>query len=91
MMYAAFVTDKKTKQKLFIRSDYKTKKAFTEDIKANGYRLHFICKDNETDLNKESEKYHARLEKQRRQRAERKITQMEKFIEMLRGNKPYLK
>ena len=41
-MYKAFVRDKKTKERLFVESEYPTKTAFIKDLKGNGYSVNPI-------------------------------------------------
>lgn len=39
MLYKALVTDKETKEKLFIEFDSPTKKQFIQDLRLNGYSV----------------------------------------------------
>ena len=59
--YIAYVTDKNSKQKKFIEDDsYTSKKAFAEDLRRNGYAVHYIATP-ET-LNEVSDIYNKRRE-----------------------------
>lgn len=84
-MYAAHVKNRTTKETLIIYCDHTNKTKFAEDIKADGYILHFVCEV--TDIYRKTEQYYAKLEKLRKQQAEKRrqkriekeISQMEKF------------
>ena len=39
MLYSAIVTDKETKEKIIITSDYNNKSAFIKDLRLNGYSV----------------------------------------------------
>lgn len=41
--YTAYVTDKNSKQSYFVTADYSNKKAFAEDLRRNGYAVHYIA------------------------------------------------
>jgi hypothetical protein len=41
--YTAYVTDKNSKQSYFVTADYNNKKAFAEDLRRNGYAVHYIA------------------------------------------------
>lgn len=61
MKYMACVRDKITKKIEIITMDYPTKKAFAEDIRANGYGIRFISTPEKFD--EDCEKYHRSCEK----------------------------
>ena len=63
MMYIAYVKNKETKKNEIIKSEYKYKKYFARDLRANGYSVMFISTEEKFDT--DSEKYHTRLEKKR--------------------------
>lgn len=68
--YVAYVTDKESGKKAIIKRVYETKKAFYQDLRGNGYSVAYIALESEFDA--VSEKYHEKLELQKRIRQVKK-------------------
>lgn len=54
--YIASVRDKETKKLMVIKDEYKSKKAFEVDLKANGFSIRFITTEEKFD--EDCEKWH---------------------------------